>query len=73
MVSVRQRCIHRLYSSWNMAVKVLFDLPRETHRYFIEPLSENMHVKSMLSFYSSLQKSMKLCIRFLAYYGFINL
>jgi len=65
------RDVNRLYSSWNMAVKVLFDLPRETHRYFIEPISENMHLKSLLcsryvSFYTSLQKSMKLSIRFLA-------
>ena len=37
------RDINRLYSSWNMAVKVLFNLRRETHRYFIEPISENVH------------------------------
>ena len=24
--------VNRLYSSWNMEVTVLFDLPRETHR-----------------------------------------
>ena len=56
-----------MYTSWNLEVKVIFDLPRETYRYLIEPISENMHLKSTLcsryvSFYSSLQKSKKLYV-----------
>ena len=59
------------YSSWNM-VTVIFNLPREAHRYFIEPISENHHLKTMLclrfvSFFHSLQKSNKIAIRLLSY------
>jgi len=61
----------RLYSSWNMAVKVVFNLPRATHRYFIEPISEKYHLKTMLcsrfvSFFHSLKKSNKIAIRLLS-------
>ena len=54
-----------------MAVKVLFDLPRETHRYFIEPVSETLHLKTMLcsrflSFFNSLQTSNKMAVRLLS-------
>ena len=63
--------VSRLYTSWNVAIRILFKLPRETHRYFIEPLSESIHVKTMLcsrfiSFFDSLCSSSKLCIRVLA-------
>ena len=54
-----------------MAVKVVFNLPRATHRYFIEPISENHHLKTMLcsrfvSFFHSLPKSNKIAIRLLS-------
>ena len=41
------REVKGLYTFWNMAVKVLFDPPRETQRYFIEPIFENMLLKSI--------------------------
>ena len=54
-----------------MAVKILFDLPRETHRYFIEPISESLHLKTMicsrfLSFFHGLQKCDKTAVRLLS-------
>ena len=38
----------RLYKSWNVAVRVCYDVPPTTHRYLIEPLSGMPHAKSML-------------------------
>ena len=32
-------------NSWNTAVRVMFDLPIQTHRSFIEPVSETKHLK----------------------------
>ena len=29
------RDVQKLLNSWNIAIRILFDLPRETHRYFI--------------------------------------
>ena len=59
---------NKISTSWNVAVRILFDLPRQTHRYFIEPVSESLHVKTMLcsrfiSFCDSLSNSSKLIIR----------
>ena len=39
---------NRLHTSWNITVKVIFDLPRETHQFFIEPMTENIHLKAIL-------------------------
>ena len=35
-------------NSWNTAVRVMFDLPLQTHRSFIEPISETKHLKFVL-------------------------
>ena len=64
--------VNKLYTSWNRAIRILFDVPYDTHRYFIEPISDSFHIKTMLcsryvSFYDSLCKSSKLCIRILNY------
>ena len=61
----------RLYSAWNIAVRMAFDLPRDCHRYFIEEISELPHpqvmlAKRFLKFHETLQKSMKLSVRFLS-------
>jgi len=60
----------KLYTSWNTAIRILFGLPRQTHRYFIEQISEQIHLKTMLcsrfvSFCESMCKSRKLSIRLL--------
>ena len=51
-------------------IRILFSLPRQTHRYFIEQISEQFHLKTMLcsrfvSFCKSMCKSPKLSIRLL--------
>ena len=35
-------------STWNVATRVMCNLDRRTHRYFIEPLGERQHIKSHL-------------------------
>ena len=54
-----------LENSWNTSVKVMYDLPVQTHRNLIEPISETRHLKFVLldrflSFLSQIQKSKKL-------------
>ena len=61
--------IEKLYTSWNMFVRMAFDIPRETHRFFIEEISECSHPQVMLSkrflkFHETLQKSKKLSVKF---------
>ena len=61
----------RLYKSWNVAMRMNFDVNRCTHRYLIEPMSKSMHPKVMLSsryvtFHGSLISSNKPCVRLLA-------
>ena len=53
-----------LENSWNASVKIMFDLPVETHRYIIEPLSQTRHLKNVLidrflSFVEQIEKSAK--------------
>ena len=61
----------KIYTSWNVAIRICFDVDRTTHRYFIEELSESLHPKVMLcSRYVSFHKSLLTCdkfpVRFLA-------
>ena len=61
----------RLYASYNVAIRNILHVDRCTHRYMIEPMSEVMHLKTMLasrfvSFHDSLINSKKFSIRFLA-------
>ena len=56
----------------NIAFRILFDLPvpRETHRYFIKPISSVPHIKTVLctrfaQFVTNLSNFHKLCIRLL--------
>ena len=60
----------RLYKSWNVAVRILFNVPRDTHRYLIESLSKVRHIKTVLcsrfvQFYNSLKECSRLSIRML--------
>ena len=59
-----------LLNSWNNVIRILFDLPRETHRYFIEPISNVPHIKTVLcprfvQFVTNLSNCHKICIRLL--------
>ena len=47
--------LERFYSSWNMAIKILFKLPYATHKYLIETISKSLHPKVMM------------CSRFITY------
>ena len=41
-------CAVRLESSYNRSVKIMLDLPFATHRYLIQPLTRQEHVKIIL-------------------------
>ena len=48
-------------SSWNISFKIMFNIPRETHTYFTEVISEEPHVRTILikrfiSFTEQIQK-----------------
>ena len=62
------RHVEMLEKSWNVAIRRIFGLPRTTHRYLIEPVSDQNHVRKMmskrfLSFIQSIRKSKKLCLK----------
>ena len=51
-------------NSYSKAVRIMFGLPRETHRYFIEPLTNTRHIKfdlieRFLNFLAKIRKSKK--------------
>ena len=61
----------RINASWNVAVRIYFNVDRTTNRYFIEELPESLYPRVMLcSPYISFQKSLLTCdkftVRFLA-------
>ena len=60
----------KLYASWNVTIRQIFNLDRCTHRYLIEPVSQCLHPKVMLAsryttFVKSLTTSKKFTVRFL--------
>ena len=60
----------RIFSSWNVTVRNIFKLPRTTHRFFIESVSDCAHPKTMmytryLRFQESMKSCSRLCVRFL--------
>ena len=38
----------KVLSTYNRSVKIMFDLPWATHRFFIEPMTGNHHVRRIL-------------------------
>ena len=63
--------VDRIYKSWNVTVRNVFNLPWTTHRYFIESVSGCAHPKTLLSsrfvkFVDSLSSSKKASVRYLA-------
>ena len=61
----------RLYKSWNVTIRQVFDLDRCTHRYLIEHVSGCLHPRVMLAsrlvtFHKSLVTSNKFPVRFLS-------
>ena len=60
----------RIFSAWNVSIRQCFGLARETHRYFIEDISEVLHPKTVMcgrlaGFHRTLKTSLKFPIRFL--------
>ena len=58
----------RLEKSWNVAQRILMGLPRNSHRYFIEPLSDTQHIRNSLfrryiKFITSIKPSEKAVLR----------
>ena len=57
-----------LENSYNLSVRCMFDIPRESHRYLVEGLTEKPHLKStlikrFLSFTEQIMKSPKKAIK----------
>ena len=57
-----------LENSYNSSVRHMFDLPRESHRYFVEGLTEGPHLKStlikrFLSFTEQIMRSTKSALK----------
>ena len=57
-------------NTWNVSVRLMLDVPRETHRYLVEPLSNTAHIKQVLikrflSFLDQIRKSDKTATKFL--------
>ena len=51
-------------NTWNVSFRVMYNLPRTTHRYFVEPVSGIPHVKktlvkNFLNFINQIKKSNK--------------
>ena len=38
----------KVENTYNSSVRIMCNLPRETHRFFIEPLTDTIHLKSIL-------------------------
>ena len=61
----------RLFKSFNVTVRNVYNLDRCTHRYLLEPITGSLHLKGMLAsryvtFFNSLVNSKKMPVRFLA-------
>ena len=57
-----------LENSYNLSLKIMWDIPRETHRYFIEHLSDQKHIKFIfikrfLRFIKQIEDSSKSAIK----------
>ena len=57
-------------NTWNVAMRLMLDIPRESHKYLIEPLSKTAHirivlVKRFLTFLEQIRNSNKLGSKFL--------
>ena len=68
---------NKLYNQWNVLVRNIWEVPRETHRNLLETLSETKHLKNILmsrftQFIKSLLDHSKESIRFLANFTVFN-
>ena len=38
-IDLGSQCVSKLHTAWNTAIRILFNVPRDTHRYLIERIS----------------------------------
>ena len=58
----------KLERSWNVSQRIMLNLPRTTHRYFLEPLTKTMHVtksvkKRFINFINKIREGKKKVLR----------
>ena len=41
--------VSRLDNSWNVSIRILFNVSRNTYRCLIEPISSCLHIKTLLA------------------------
>ena len=59
------REVDMMCNTWNKSIRIMFDVPLQTHRYFLEELSETRHLKltlirRFLGFISQIENSKKI-------------
>ena len=55
----------RFYKAWNVCIRIVFNLDRQTHRYLIEPLSNSLHPQVMLaSRFVKFLRTLRTCDKF---------
>ena len=62
------KSVDQMYTTWNNMIRFVFKLPLQCHRYLIEPLSCNPHLKTQLinrfmNFYKSLYNSNRFIVQ----------
>ena len=67
---MRLQVLTSLYRAWNVAIRMLYKVRRETHRYCIEEITDVVHpnvlcAKRFIKFHET-QKSEKLSVKFLS-------
>ena len=68
----------KLYTAWNNAIRDAFNIPRASHRYIIEEISEHLHPMVMLSsrflkYHQTLKKCTKPVVRYLCELSSMNM
>ena len=63
------RDFNKLYNSWSVTMRNVLKIDRKTHRHLIVPMSQSIHLKTMLlsryvKFFRSLVNSLKFSVRF---------
>ena len=69
---ISSKNFEKLENSWNVSQRLMMNLPRKTHRFFIEPLSDTQHIgkslrKRFINFICKVQESSKAVLRHLLY------
>ena len=59
-----------MYKSWNIMIRMNFNLPRESHRFFLQPVSQQPHlkiqlVKRFIKFYKTISSCNKPHLKYL--------